>query len=103
MAKSEGRRVRKANAAWRGVASWAAAIFVRSRPGGLRAGKAPMAEGAVGGDGDAAPLAPGQHGMFDGALLEMIEDLVAGEAPFPLPCHRCGLFEVARVEIAHSP
>ena len=72
-------------------------------PGGVWARKAPMAEGAVGGDGDAAPLAPRQHGVFDGALFEMIEDLIAGEAPFPLPRDRKGLFEVARIEIADAP
>jgi hypothetical protein len=51
--------------------------------GAAQARKAPMPEGAVSGDGDAVPLAPWQHGVFDGPLLEMIEDLIAGDAFFP--------------------
>src|SRR5271165_1559601 len=60
-----------------------------------------MPEGAVSGDGDAVPLAPWQHGVFDGPLLEMIEDLIAGDASFP--CDRQGLFKVAHIEIADPP
>ena len=66
-----------------------------------RVGEAAMAERAVGNHRDAMVLAPGQHGVLDRALLQMVEDLVAGDpalaAGFP------GGIEVGHVEVADAP
>src|SRR6195256_4885929 len=43
------------------------------------AGKLAVTERGVADDGDAVALAPGDNGMFDGAFLQIIENLVAGE------------------------
>src|SRR5215207_3373045 len=67
----------------------------------LRPGKAPVTERAVGHDGDVVALAPGEHAVLDGPLIEMVEDLIAGQPAIAgdLP----DLFEVRHVEVAHSP
>ena len=81
IAKSEGRRTRNRSATWRGVAPCAAAISCSTRPPSVSGpGKSPVAERAVGDHGDAVRLAPGEHRVLDGALLQVVEDLVAGEA-----------------------
>ena len=45
-----------------------------------RTDEAVMPERAVGDDGDAVRLAPRHDGVLDGALLQMVEHLVAGDA-----------------------
>ena len=60
-----------------------------------------MAERTVGDDRDAVLLAPGEHGVLDGAFLEMVEDLVAGDAACAGDPQ--GLLEVRNIEIAHAP
>ena len=66
-----------------------------------RAGKPAVAEGAVGDDGDVVLLAPGDDRMLDGALLEMIEHLVAGDLALADDVER--LVEIVGVEIADAP
>src|SRR6478752_1167001 len=68
---------------------------------GVRAREVPMAERAVSDYRDAVSLAPGDHRMLDGSLLEVVEDLVAREEA--LPCNLAGLLQVGYVEIAHAP
>ncbi len=100
------RRTRKASATWRGVAPCAPARSRRARAHRDFAGrgKSVMAERAVAGDGDAVRLAPGDHRMLDVALAEMVEHLVAGDAPAPATVLAAvGLVEVVGVEIAHAP
>src|SRR5581483_497724 len=63
--------------------------------------EAAMAERAVPDDRDAVLLAPRHNGAFDASLLEMIEDLIAGDPAFPRD--RQSLFEVVLVEIADAP
>ena len=59
----------------------AAAISCSTRPPSVsRAREIAVAERAVGDHGDAVLLAPGEHGVLDGALLQVVEDLVAGDA-----------------------
>src|SRR5690606_8250191 len=41
--------------------------------------KVPVAEWAVGDDGDIVARAPGNDGVLDGALLKVVEYLVAGD------------------------
>ena len=60
-----------------------------------------MAERAVGDHRDAVSLAPGDHRVLDGSLLEVVEDLVAREAA--LPGDLAGLLQVGHVEVAHAP
>src|SRR6266478_3836643 len=60
-----------------------------------------MPERAVADDGDAVPLAPGNHGVLDRPLLQMVENLVARDAAFAGDAH--GLLEVGYVEVAHAP
>ena len=70
-------------------------------PLGVRAGEVAVAERAVGDDRDSVLLAPGEHGVLDGAFLEMVEDLVAGDAACagdPQGFHQVGI-----IEIAHAP
>ena len=93
---------RNRSATWRGVAPCAAAISCSTRPPAVRGpGKCPVAERAVGDHGDAVLLAPGQHGVLDRALLQVVEDLVAGDAA--LAGDRPRLLEVGHVEVAHAP
>ncbi len=63
--------------------------------------EAAMAERAVGDDGDAVILAPGLDGVLDCTLLQVVENLVAGDAPLApgLP----GGFEVGHIEVAYPP
>ena len=61
-----------------------------------------MAERAVGDDRDAVLLAPGDHGVLDGALLEMVEDLVAGDAALRRRSRRASS-RSGIIEIAHAP
>ena len=68
---------------------------------GVRAGEVAVAERTVGDDRDAVLLAPGEHGVLDGAFLEMVEDLVAGDAARAGDPQ--GLLEVGIIEIAHAP
>lgn len=60
-----------------------------------------MAEGAVGDQGDAVALAPGQHGVLDRALLQVVEHLVASDAARPGDGER--FLQVGDVEVAHAP
>ena len=68
--------------------------------GGVRARKTVVPERAVGGDGDAVLLAPGQHGMFDGPFLQMIEHLIASDVA--VAGKLAGLDQIRHVEIAHT-
>src|SRR5438046_1728197 len=52
-------------------------------PSRARMRKIAMPEWTVGHDGDVMGLAPGEHSVFDRALLEMVEDLVAGDPALP--------------------
>src|SRR6185503_11170937 len=47
-------------------------------PGGAGTGKVIVAVRAVAHDGHAVALAPGNHGVLDGALVQMVKNLVAG-------------------------
>ena len=67
----------------------------------MRAGEVAVTERAVGDDGDSVLFAPGEHGVLDGAFLEMVEDLVAGDAA--LAGDLQGLLQVGLIEIAHAP
>jgi hypothetical protein len=70
--------------------------------GCARAGKGSrMPEGAVAHDGDTVLLAPGNHGMLDRPVLQMVEHLVAGDSAFAGDAH--GFVEVGYVEIANAP
>src|SRR3981081_1621471 len=64
------------------------------------AGKLAMTERGVADDGDAVALAPGDNGMFAGALLQILNVLVAGEI---LRRDRPRLVEVGDIEVAHAP
>src|SRR4030066_1515723 len=58
-------------------------------------------EGAVARDGGRVDLAPGDDGVLDGALLQMIEHLIAGEPARPGDAE--GLIELPGVEVADAP
>ena len=60
-----------------------------------------MTEGAIANDRDAVLLAPGNHGLLDPTLLQMIEHLVACEPA--LTGDALGLLEIGYVKIAHAP
>ncbi len=68
--------------------------------GRMQIRKAAMSERAVRRDSDAVLLAPRQHSMLDGALLQIIEDLIAGQAAGPR--YFPGLFEIRHSEIAYA-
>ena len=60
-----------------------------------------MPKGAVRDHGDAVRFAPRQHPGFDGSLLQMVEDLVAGhEADVDDLPH---VLEILHVEVADAP
>jgi len=59
------------------------------------------AEGTVGHHRHTVSFAPWQHGMLDGALLQVIEDLVAGGVV--LARNGADLLEVGYIEVAHTP
>src|SRR5258707_5779827 len=69
----------------------------------------PVAEGAVPDHSHVVRLTPGEDFVLDGALLQMVEYLVADETLVPgwtietevqdVP----GLFEIGHVEVAHAP
>src|SRR3954454_11474229 len=60
-----------------------------------------MAERRISNHRDGVLLAPGNHGMLDRALLQVIEPLVAGNLAFA--CHCQHLVEVTGVKIADPP
>lgn len=68
---------------------------------GARSWKAPVSERAVGNDGDAVPLAPRDHGVLYGALLQVVKNLVAGQSVSAgnFPC----LFKIGHIEVADAP
>jgi hypothetical protein len=66
-----------------------------------RVGKLTVTEGAVSNDGYVVPFAPGNHSVFDGALLQVIEHLVAGG--HRLSGDRLELTEVRHIEVADAP
>src|SRR6185503_2976486 len=66
---------------------------------GSREGSGP--ERAVADDRHAMRLAPRNHVVLDGALAQMVEDLIAGHASVAGDLAR--LLEVGDVEVAHTP
>src|SRR4030065_1363603 len=58
-------------------------------------------EGAVARDGGRVDLAPGDDGVLDGALLQMIEHLIAGEPARPGGAE--GFVELTGVGVADAP
>src|SRR6185437_1027930 len=71
---------------------YAARAFPRARK------RARMTKGAIANDRDAVLLAPGNHGLLDPTLLQMIEDLVACEPA--LTGDALGLLEIGYVKVA---
>src|SRR5688572_2583370 len=101
MTKSGAWRVRKASATWRGGRAMRGGDLGEDASAGrARAGEAALAEGAVADHGDAVPLAPGDHRVLDGALPQMVEHLVAGDAAAG---DALRFLEVGDVEIADAP
>ena len=68
---------------------------------GPRPRKIIMAEGTVGNHGYAVLFAPGDHAMLDGALLQMVENLVARE--MAITGNSPDGFEFTDVEVADAP
>src|SRR5690242_5071066 len=66
-----------------------------------RVGEVVVAERAVGDQGNLTGPAPGQDGVFGGALLQMVEDLVANQLPWT--CELLPLTQVRIIEVAHTP
>src|ERR1700742_4819886 len=66
-----------------------------------RAGKVSMTKWTVSDDGNIVRFAPGQHGVFNGALLQMVEHLIAGH--MALACNLQSFFKVGHIKIAHAP
>src|SRR5262245_3903423 len=60
-----------------------------------------LSEWAVCDHRDPVRRAPGNHGVLDSALLQIVEDLVADNAAFP--GDREGLLQIALVEVADPP
>src|SRR6202044_91356 len=71
------------------------------RPGLWIKGLRRLPEGRIGHDSDAPLVAPGQHGMLDGAFLEVVQHLVAGREPRTV--ERGELLEIVDIEITHAP
>ena len=67
----------------------------------VRAGKIAVPERAVADHGEAVFLAPGEHGVLDGALAQVVKDLIADGTT--LAADVAKLFQVGHVEIAHAP
>ncbi len=67
----------------------------------ISAWKIAVPEWTVGGDRETVLLAPGDHGMFDRSLLQMIEHLIAGNARVASDTDT--LFKIRHVEVAHAP
>ena len=63
--------------------------------------EASVTERAVAHDGDAVRFAPGDHGVLDCALTQMVEDLIADETA--RAADRPRLVEIGRIEVAHAP
>src|ERR1044072_4209167 len=66
-----------------------------------RAGEFPVTERTVCDDGDAVLPTPGEHGVFNGALLQMVENLIAGYVARADDLE--SLFEIGHVEVADAP
>src|SRR5258708_2796990 len=76
--------------------------LLQQRPAGrARAGKISMTERAVGDHGGAVLLAPRNDAVLDGALAQMVEDLVAGR--MLVAGDRAHLVEIGHVEVADAP
>jgi len=60
-----------------------------------------MTERAVSDHGDAMLFAPGDHGVLDRALPQMVEDLVASK--MPVPGNPSDRVEFTHVEVADTP
>ena len=60
-----------------------------------------MAERRIRDDGDAVLFTPGNHRVLDGALLQMIEHLIAGDPALARDFQ--DLAEIVGVEIADAP
>ncbi len=69
--------------------------------GRCRLGKLAVPKGAIGHHGHAVLPAPGHDGVFDGALAQVLEHLVAGDATGA--DHGQRLLQVVHVEVAHGP
>src|SRR5262245_56526613 len=63
--------------------------------------KAAVTKRTVADHGDTVLLAPGKHGMLDGTLLEMVENLIADQVA--LTSNLDNLFQVGHVKVAHPP
>src|SRR5271166_852848 len=70
---------------------------------GFGAWKIVMAEGAVGRHRQAVTDTPGKHRMFDGPLLQVIKDLIAGDMFARRSRNAASLLEIIGVEVADPP
>jgi hypothetical protein len=66
-----------------------------------RIGEVAAAEGRVAHHRDAVLLAPGQHGVLDGPLVQVVEDLIARDPVRPRDGE--GAVEILDVEVADAP
>jgi len=60
-----------------------------------------MTEGAVSDHSDAMLFAPGDHGVLDRTLLQVVEDLVSGK--MPVPGNPSDRVEFTHVEVTDAP
>jgi hypothetical protein len=67
----------------------------------MRHGKIAVAERTVSRDDDLMLFAPWDDRVFDSALLQMIQKLVADN--MAIADHTMGVFQVSDIEIAHAP
>ena len=66
-----------------------------------RVGKISVTKGAVCGDSNAMFFAPGDDNVLDGAIFQMIQDLIAGKVS--LSCYIFDFLEIWNVKVAHAP
>ena len=76
-------------------------LLQNATTGCTRAGKGPVAEGAVGDHGDMMFLTPGNYGAIDGTLLQVIQDLVACKVVFSSDLKN--RLQLGHIEVADAP
>jgi len=63
--------------------------------------KTPVPERAIADHGDVVHLTPGEHGVLDGARLQMVEDLIADQTT--ISSNVPDLFKVRHIEVTDAP
>lgn len=76
-------------------------LLQHAATGSARCRKLPMTKRAVGDHGDIVPLTPGNNGMLNRTLLQMVENLIASEVTLASDLNHS--LKVRHIEVADAP